>query len=154
MAPRPSATDRPDTGREERPTIPTDLGERFAYAIAAQDAVALKALLAPDVIFRALTPGKSWESEGADAVVDDVILGKWFPPERSITAILRVDRGAVGAVGHVAYRFRARRPDGDFIIEQQAYLETDDDRICWLQILCSGFVPTPAVSGSPARTGS
>ena len=93
------------------------------------------------------------ESE-ADAVVDDVILGKWFPPERSITAILRVDRGAVGAVGHVAYRFRARRPDGDFIIEQQAYLETDDDRICWLQILCSGFVPTPAVSGSPARTGS
>ncbi len=92
--------------------MPTNLGERFANAIAAQDAVALKALLAPDVSF-----------------------GKWFPPERSIIAILRVDRGMVGAVDHVAYRFRARRPDGDFVIEQQAYLKTKDDRICWLQIL-------------------
>ena len=120
--------------------MPTDLGERFVNAIAAQDAVALKALLAPDVSFRALTPGKSWAGEDADAVVDDVILGKWFPPERSITAILRVDRSTVGTVDHVAYRFRARRPDGDFVIEQQAYLTTKDDRICWLQILCSGFV--------------
>jgi len=120
--------------------MPTNLGERFANAIAAQDAVALKALLAPDVSFRALTPGKFWEGDDANAVVDDVILGKWFPPERSITAILAVDRSTVGTVDHVAYRFRARRPDGDFVIEQQAYLKTKDDRICWLQILCSGFV--------------
>jgi hypothetical protein len=121
--------------------MPTDLGERLAHAIAAQDAVALKALLAPDVSFRALTPGKFWECEDADVVVDDVILGKWFPPERSITAILGIDCATVGAVDHVAYRFRARRPDGDFVIEQQAYLTTNEDRICWLQILCSGFIP-------------
>jgi len=118
----------------------TDLGERFAYAIAAQDAAALKALLAPNVSFRALTPGKFWDGEDADQVIDGVILGKWFPPERSITAIVSVARGTVGAVDHVAYRFRARLPDGDFVIEQQAYLKTEGDRICWLQILCSGFV--------------
>jgi hypothetical protein len=123
--------------------MPTDLGDRFARALAAQDAVALKALLTPDVSFRALTPGKFWEGSDADAVVDGVILGKWFPPERAITAILDVDRATVGVVdpvGHVGYRFRAQRPDGDFVIEQQAYFSTEGDRICWLQILCSGFV--------------
>lgn len=120
--------------------MPTNLGERFANAIAAKDAVALRALLAPDVNFRAVTPGKFWERDDAEAVVDDVILGKWFSPERSITAILRVDCDTVGTVDHVAYRFRTRRPDGDFVIEQQAYLEAEDNRISRLEILCSGFV--------------
>lgn len=127
MAPRPSATERPD------------LGERFAHALAAKDAVALRALLAPDVSFRALTPGRFWEAEDAGTVVDDFILGKWFSPERSITAVLRVECGAVGDVEHVAYRFRASRPDGEFVIEQQAYFEAEGDRICRLHILCSGF---------------
>ena len=40
----------------------TDLGERFARTLAAQDADALKELLAPDVSFRALTPGRFWEA--------------------------------------------------------------------------------------------
>jgi hypothetical protein len=118
----------------------TDLGERFARTVATQDADALKALLAPDVSFRALTPGRCWEGDDADAVVDDVILGTWFAPERSITAILRVDCATVGDVDHVAYRFRATLPDGEFVIEQQAYFRTDDDRISWLRILCTGFV--------------
>jgi ketosteroid isomerase-like protein len=121
--------------------VATHLGERLALAIAARDAAALTALLAPDVSFRALTPGKFWEADDAGVVVDDMILGKWFSPERSITAILGVDCNTVGAVDHVAYRFRARRPDGDFLMEQQAYLTTENGRINWLQILCSGYVP-------------
>ena len=120
--------------------MPPSLGERFARTVAAQDADALKELLAPDVSFRALTPARCWEGDDADEVVDDVILGTWFSPERSITAILRVDSATVGAVDHVAYRFRAALPDGDFIIEQQAYLRTEDDKIRWLRILCTGFV--------------
>ena len=39
--------------------MPTDLGERFARTVAAQDAGALKELLAPQVNFRALTPGST-----------------------------------------------------------------------------------------------
>ena len=50
----------------------TDLGHRFAHALAAQDADGLKALLANDVSFRALTPGKSWDEADANAVVDNV----------------------------------------------------------------------------------
>ena len=120
--------------------MPTDIGERFARSVGAQDAAALKELLAPHVSFRALTPGRCWEGDDAEAVVDDVILGTWFSPDRSITEIVRVDSDRVGTVDHVAYRFRATLPDGDFVIEQQAYLKTEDDRICWLRILCSGFV--------------
>src|SRR4249919_2905365 len=103
MAPPRSATDQPLNGRTEGPRMPTDLGERFARTLAAQDAVALKALLAPHLSFKALTPGRCWEGDDADEIVDDVILGTWFPPERSITGILSIDRGAVGAVDHVAY---------------------------------------------------
>ena len=108
--------------------------------MAAQDAAALKQLLAPRVSFRALTPGRCWESDDADAVVDEVILGTWFSPERSITRILKVDCATVGTVDRVGYRFQARLPDGDFIIEQQAYLRAENDKISWLRILCSGFV--------------
>lgn len=120
--------------------MPTDLGVRFAQTVAAQDAAALKQLLAPRVSFRALTPGRCWESDDADAVVDEVILGTWFSPERSITRILKVDCATVGTVDRVGYCFQARLPDGDFIIEQQAYLRAENDKISWLRILCSGYV--------------
>jgi hypothetical protein len=121
-------------------TMPTDLGERFANTVAAKDAAALKELLKPRVNFRALTPGGYWERDDADAVVDDVILGTWFSPERSITRILKVSCATVGTVDCVGYRFQAKLPDGDFIIEQQAYFEAENDKMSWLRILCSGFV--------------
>jgi hypothetical protein len=91
----------------------TNLGERFVNAIAVKDAVALRALLAPDVNFRAVTPGKFWEGDDANAVVDDVILGKWFSTERSITAILRVDCGTLGTVQRPGVRSSVVRSAAD-----------------------------------------
>lgn len=120
--------------------MPMELGERLARTIATRDAEALRALFEPNVRFRALTPGKTWESEVADAVVDDIILGTWFSPERRITEVLAVDCVNLGSVDRVGYRFAVRFPDGDFIIEQQAYLKCKDARISWLHILCSGFI--------------
>jgi hypothetical protein len=120
-------------------SLTADLRERFVRAVAARDADTLKELLAPTVNFRALTPGKHWESDDANEVVDDMILGTWFAPERSITQILGIERATVGSVDRVGYRFRAQLPDGEFVIEQQAYLKTENDKISWLRILCSGF---------------
>jgi hypothetical protein len=117
-----------------------DVGERFVRSVAAKDSAALKELLAPAVNFRALTPGRAWESDRADSVVDDVILGTWFAPDRSVTQILAIECGRVGPVDHVGYRFRATLPDGEYVIEQQAYLRTEGGRIYWLRVLCSGFV--------------
>lgn len=118
----------------------TKLGERFARAVAIRDADALRELLAPTVRFRALTPGGAWRSTGADTVVNDVILGAWFSSERSVTQVLAVSCAAVGSVDRVSYRFEVEFPDGRYIIEQQAYFKTENDRMSWLHILCSGFV--------------
>jgi hypothetical protein len=117
-----------------------DLGQRFAYSVAHQDAGALRQLLAPNVSFRALTPGRVWESEDAAEIVDEVILGTWFSADRTITEVLALECVKVGAVERVGYRFRAALPDGTFVIEQQAYLKTEKNTISCLRILCSGFV--------------
>src|SRR5829696_3014580 len=113
----------------------TELGERFVRALAAQDGEGLKRLLAPSVSFRAMTPGRFWETDDAATVVDEVILGTWFRPGRSITEVLAIDCTDVGPLDRVGYRFRAELPDGEFIVEQQAYLQTEDDRITSLRIM-------------------
>ena len=87
------------------------------------------------------TPGKVLESDDADAVLDEVILGTWFSPDRSITQILGVYCDTVRPLSIASVTgSRCKLPAGDFIVEQQAYLKTDNDRISWLRILCSGFV--------------
>ncbi len=117
------------------------VGTRFAQALADKDAAELKALLRPDVDFRAMTPGRFWESNDVDEIVDQTILGTWFDPERQITELVNVDTDSIGSVERVGYRFTVVRPDGDFTIEQQAYYQTDGATIAWLRIMCSGFLP-------------
>ena len=117
------------------------VGRRFAQALADKDAAELKALLRPDVDFRAMTPGRFWESNDVDEIVDQTILGTWFDPERQITELVNVDTDSIGSVERVGYRFTVVRPDGDFTIEQQAYYQTDGATIAWLRIMCSGFLP-------------
>jgi hypothetical protein len=117
------------------------IGERFARAIASKDSAGLKELMQPDIDFRAMTPAKFWEATNPTAIVDETMLGRWFSPERRIVEVLAVDTDTVGSRERVGYRFRVARPDGEFVIEQQAYFETDGKTISWLRILCSGFVP-------------
>jgi ketosteroid isomerase-like protein len=121
--------------------MPARVGERFAQALADKDAAGLKALLRPDVDFRAMTPHKFWEATDADVIVDKTVLGTWFAPDRRISEVLGVETDSVGSLNRVGYRFKVQRPDGEFIIEQQAYFETDGEKISWLRIMCSGFLP-------------
>ena len=101
----------------------------------------------PTVSFRALTPGRFWESDDADAVVDERDPGHVVPagsldhpdPQGRLRTIGTVDQ--IERVERVGYRFQAKLPDGDFIIEQQAYFQAENETITWLQILCSGFRP-------------
>ena len=121
--------------------MPERVGERFARAIATKDSAGLKELLRPDIDFRAMTPAKFWEATDRDEVVDETMLGTWFSPERRIVEVLALETDTLGSRERVGYRFRVERPDGEFVIEQQAFLETDGETISWLRILCSGFVP-------------
>ena len=124
------------------------IGERFARCLADKDADGLKALLRSDIDFRALTPGRPWEGTDAGQLVDETILGTWFDPDRKIVEVLAIETDTIGTLERVGYRFRVERPDGEFVIEQQAYLEVDGDRIRWLRILCTGFLPTGLATSS------
>jgi hypothetical protein len=116
-------------------------GENFVRALVAKDAHGLKELLSPDVDFKALTPGRFWESDSVDQIVDDTILGAWFEPSDEIEAVDSVETSKVGDRHRVAYRLRVRNPDGRFVVEQQAYYDVAEDMISWLRILCAGYQP-------------
>jgi hypothetical protein len=118
-----------------------DLGETFARRLAAKDRDALVALLADDIDFRGMTPGRIWEAATPAEIVDDVILGHWFEPHDVIRSLVSVETADVGDRSRVGYRLSVRNQDGDHVVEQQAYLSERDGQIAWLRIMCSGFRP-------------
>ena len=120
------------------------VGERFARAIAAKDSAALLELLAPQVDCRAMTPGRFWEPASSSELVNDVILGKWFEPTDHIEGIEAIESDSVADRERVGYRFRVKNADGTFLVEQQAYLGVEDDRVAWLRIMCCGYRPIDA----------
>ena len=118
----------------------SSLGDAWVRSIADGDEEALLALLDPSVDFRALTPGREWEASTA-ADVADVVLGRWFAAPRRIESIERADHATVGDRERVGYRFRATTPEGETVIEQQAYFDVAMGRITWMRLVCSGFRP-------------
>jgi hypothetical protein len=116
------------------------LGGRFAAAIASRDVDALSALLAPDLDFRGLTPRGFWEARSAKEFVDEILFGQWFTPDERIVALDAVQTGTVVDRHRVAYTLQIADPSGAlFSVEQQAYFDVADGRICWLRVLCSGY---------------
>ena len=116
-------------------------GERFARAIAARDPAALSALLADRIDFQALTPGRHWQAATAPEVVEEIILGRWFSAGDQVRELCSVASGRVLEREHVAYRVRVHRSGRDYLVEQQAYYDTDGARITWMRVLCSGYQP-------------
>ena len=116
------------------------LGARLAAAIAAKDEAALRALLADDVDFKGLTPGRIWEGTGPDDVVATVF-GSWFEDSDTIERVVDVsERDDVADTSHVSYRFDLANPGGSYVAEQQAYYR-GRATIEHLRIMCSGFRP-------------
>ena len=122
----------------------SELGKAFVQAIAARDEATLLDVLAPDVDFRAMTPGRFWEAGSAQEIVDDIIFGRWFEPSDHIDALEGVESDTVADRERVIYRFHVTNADGAFLVEQSAYFEVVDDRISWLRIMCAGYRPVPA----------
>ena len=69
------------------------------------------------------------------------ILRRWFEDSDEIRELVAVETGSVADRERVGYRFRVSNPDGEFVVEQQAYLEERDGKIGWMRVLCSGFRP-------------
>lgn len=115
-------------------------GERFARALAAKDSATLRSLIADTIDFQALTPGRHWQAATASEVVDQIVLGKWFEPDDDIQRLESVSTSQLPGREHVDYRLRVRNADGDHVVEQQAYYNTDGARITWMRVLCSGYL--------------
>jgi hypothetical protein len=116
------------------------LGARFAAALSAKDSSAILALLHPDIDFRGMTPGRTWEPGDPQEVVS-VLLDNWFGDSDEIEGVDRIESDAFADRQRVEYRFRVRNPSGSFLVEQTAYLSDRDGQIDWMRVLCSGFRP-------------
>ena len=115
------------------------LGELFARAVAAKDHDEVRHLLDADLDFRAMTPGRIWEADGPEDVVQALRL--WFGDSDHIEAVEAVESDHFADRERVGYRLRVRNPDGVHLVEQQAYLSQQDGRISWLRVMCSGYRP-------------
>jgi hypothetical protein len=116
------------------------LGSRLAHAIATKDEAALRAVLADDVDFKGLTPGRVWEGTGPDDVVE-VVFGSWFEESDRVDRVVHVTDGQeVADTALVSYRFDLTNPGGSYVAEQQAYYRGGES-IEHLRIMCSGFRP-------------
>ncbi|HEX3510850.1 MAG TPA: hypothetical protein VHT27_07090 [Solirubrobacteraceae bacterium] len=125
------------------------LGQEFARALAVKDARVMRRLLHPDIDFRGLTPSRSWEASGRDAVVA-LFLEKWFEESDRIEELTHLESDSFADRHRVGYRLRVNCPDGPFIVEQQAYIAERDERIEWMRVVCSGYRPFM----SPSNEGS
>src|SRR6185437_4871090 len=121
------------------------LGIQLAQAIADQDVAALRALFATPVAFSAVTPKRFWDAETAVEAVDDILLGAWFGPDRTVvTGMSVLDSGTVGDVEKVTYQLTLVRDGQPAVVEQLAYLTTDHGLISQLRLACSGIRPVTA----------
>jgi hypothetical protein len=117
----------------------TTLGLDYARALAAKEYDRLTELLHPELDFRGVTPRRSWEASDAAGFVDDV-LQQWFG-DAEIEGIEHLESHAFADRERVVYRFRARKPDGAYVVEQTAYLGERDGRIGFMRVACSGYRP-------------
>ncbi len=127
--PTPSATEQ--TG---------SLGSRMAHAIAARDENALRSLFATRVVFRAVTPRRFWDAETPVGICD-IVLGVWFDPTKTVTAITSFEEGVVGDTRKVVYAMAVEHATGSAVIEQVAYYSEQDGLITQMRLVCSGFRP-------------
>lgn len=117
-------------------------GQRFATAFAAKDHAGLRAVLADDVDFLALTPRRHWEAGSADALLE-ILFGSWVEDKDRVDELVYAEEGdQVADTQRVSYRLALTTPDGPHLMEQQAYYRTEGDRITYLRVMCSGFRPT------------
>jgi TusA-related sulfurtransferase len=115
------------------------MARQLVEAVMSKDRDTAVGTLAPAVRFRHLIPRGPREIWGADEAVD-VLLG-WFGDARE----LEVQSLLVEPIADrtsVRYRVRLREAGGWEVIEQQQYVDMDEEgRIAAIDLLCSGFRP-------------
>ena len=118
----------------------TTLGTDFAHAFAAKDADRIRELVHPEIDFKALTPNQNWEASDRDKLVS-MLFDEWLEDSDEVQGIESVETDSFSDRERVGYRLAVRCPDGNFLVEQQAYIEERDGKIGWMRVVCSGWRP-------------
>jgi hypothetical protein len=116
------------------------LGTDFAHAFAAKDADRVRELVHPEIDFKALTPNRNWEASDQDKLVS-MLFDEWVEDSDEVQGIESVESESFADRERVGYRLAVRCPDGNFLVEQQAYIGERDGKIGWMRVVCSGFRP-------------
>jgi hypothetical protein len=116
------------------------LGTDFAHAFAAKDADHIRELVHPEIDFKALTPNRNWEASDQDKLVS-MLFDEWLEDSDEVQGIESVESESFADRERVGYRLAVRCPDGNFLVEQQAYIGERDGKIGWMRVVCSGFRP-------------
>ncbi|MGZ4149334.1 MAG: hypothetical protein ACXVQJ_04775, partial [Actinomycetota bacterium] len=95
-----------------------EVGLRFVRALAAKDAGEMTSLLDPEVRFRGLTPGDTWQATNPTEVLD-VLFGAWFEEGDLIREVLEVETVPVADRERLRYRLRVDSDGEPFLVEQQ-----------------------------------
>ena len=112
----------------------------FAKAFAAKDANRIRELVHPEIDFRAITPNRNWEASNKDKLVS-MLFDEWLEDSDEVQGIESVESDSFADRERVGYRLAVRCPDGNFLVEQQAYIEERDGTIGWMRVVCSGWRP-------------
>jgi len=114
----------------------------FVQGLAAQDFAELGGTLAGGACMRALLPSGLREWTGAEVIADR--FARWFGDTEDFE-LVEASVGEVGGRLHLQWQLRLRAErlgPGWFIVEQQAYADTDESgRIAGLDLLCTGYRP-------------
>jgi hypothetical protein len=116
--------------------MPT-LAEDFGRAMAAKDRDRIRALLHPQIDFQAMTPRRVWDARSPEDIID--VVSTWFSDSDQVEDLEWLEATDFADRQRVGYRLRVRNDDGEFQVEQQAYLSERDGQIGWLRIMCSGY---------------
>jgi ketosteroid isomerase-like protein len=121
-------------------TAESGLASALVDAILAQHVTRVVALLHPDVSFRAMTPNRFWEADGAAGV--EAIFREWFEdPDEEIHGVEATEPVAIVETMRVGWLVRISDADGPHVFEQQAYVTERDGQIDWMRVMCSGWIP-------------
>ncbi|WP_460819382.1 nuclear transport factor 2-like protein [Nocardioides korecus] len=121
----------------------TRVTEQFVHALSRRDRDGMLALLAPTVRMRGMAPGRSWRTNDAHELVDDILLRDFFGPEVTIEEVSWlgfreiVDRNSAG------YHLCLRRGDERLDCEQHTFFDIEGGLIYGSMLTCSGFTPRP-----------
>ena len=124
----------------QRMLASTGLGASFARALAAKDFASIAELMDPEIDFAAMTPSRTWEAKTPEQIISST-LRAWFEDSDEILSLEHLETDAFADRERVGYRLRVRNTEGDFLVEQQAYISPRDGRIAWMRVLCAGYRP-------------